>query len=826
MTLYTQEELDVSPVDHDMHLLRLYALEASEWAFAEIVERHGKWIYGMCRRALHDRELAEDAVQAVFLTLSRKAAGMPEQTRLSGWLYRATKFAVADARKRERRYRRREEVARRLATERAERLEPAGISHPDGCEISLDNALGSLNERDRGVLLMHFYEGLTVRQIGDLLGLSREGAKKRVSRALARLRMKMGAKSAAAASMGSIVVAGMQAAVAETMPAALARTIVSTATGSAAGASVRGLGIAGAVIRAMMGTGSAASNLLRGTAAIKLAGATAVVAAGVLYYGPLHGISRAKTSNATVTTAVAGLRGDGSHDGSTSAAVNLAAVPLSSYEGTDGEAAAQDSSTERANVQPPGTVTVTGGGFRATRPVDVGLVRREEPLAAADPVVRAETARGNLSANVDMMVAAARASSSGGNSNAGSSDSADAGSQTAEPAAVRAANSAKPVDGNAETAAVAEAAAAPAAGNGTIDQSRAAAAAAAAAAMTSAQVPALTWGAQVGNQSAAQGTTSSGQINSSQAGACDSSGTGNSVATSGTASQSMAISPPGGIVIALNGNGLPGGPDGMGAYIPAQNGLAAQPVVQGYGLIIGQASDHRMGRGAGQAFGSGNYAVVQLAGNSPTAQTWIVTSGGGAVQYIDGPPAGMLTIGVTNLGLASNGAGSSEFAIPDAIRLAAGDDDLDTAGTLAAVGIESGSAFCGTLSGGNWGRSAGTVGGSDALTATTSTSGTGSCSVSGAADGVSGSGTGNWSGNDSGDWSARLATGPADGHWEDKPVLAEWWGSGFFFAHEALEPQDESAVAVPDLVSTPEPSSLLMGGIAIGLLTRRRRRIF
>jgi hypothetical protein len=305
------------------------------------------------------------------------------------------------------------------------------------------------------------------------------------------------------------------------------------------------------------------------------------------------------------------------------------------------------------------------------------------------------------------------------------------------------------------------------------------------------------------------------------------------VAAAGAAPQVVAIAPAGGIVIALNGNGLLGGAGGTGGYLQSQNGLAGQPVILGDGLSFASASNHRMDRGAGQGFGfsSGGYAAVQLGGNSTVASTWMVSGAGGAVQYIDGPPAGMLTIGVANLGLASNNAGDSEFGIPDVIRLTSSDGDSVAAGTLAIVGVESGGVSCGTLSGGNWGVGAPTDGNSDATlaatTGTTSASGTGSCSNAGL---QMGSGTGNWFGNGSGNWSVSLpgpwaGAGVADDRWSGRAILFAW-GSGSSLAHEALELESEPVEISPDFVTAPEPSSLVIAGTAIGLLARRRRRIF
>jgi RNA polymerase sigma factor (sigma-70 family) len=383
MTLYTQEELDIAPVDQDMRLLRAYAFEGSEPAFAQLVERHGKWIYGMCRRTLHDRELAEDATQAVFLTLARKAGSMPEATRLSGWLYKATRYAIADARKRERRYRRREEVARRLAVERQER-QPSQLTSESGGRLDL--ALAALNERDRGVILMHFFDGLTVRQMGDLLGLSREGAKKRVSRALARLRVKMVGNGSTAVTTG--LAAALSAATAEAMPAGLAQAIVAAAsTASVGGAAIGGAGLAAAIYRAIVQTSSiVSSNLLRGTAAAKLAGATAVVAACVIYTAPRPAAHRVAASGVIATPAA--LRAGGTVAsvtpmGSAATPARTALVPLGSRSHATAQIANNPSEQPASTRSEVAVADETGL-------LSHGPARRDERTALPEPVVRGD----------------------------------------------------------------------------------------------------------------------------------------------------------------------------------------------------------------------------------------------------------------------------------------------------------------------------------------------------------------------------------------------------------------------------------------------------
>jgi RNA polymerase sigma factor (sigma-70 family) len=190
-----------------MRLLRRYVELGSQDAFAEIVRKHLPWIYSTCRRALRDPHLAEDAAQAVFIVLARRAESISPETRLAGWLFNTARFVVKDAKKARSRYLRREEIARQIASAQTGNGRNGrhngngngnGNGHGVGLDSSqqslLDDGMSSLSERDRQALIMHFYEGLTLQQMAEALEIGKEGAKKRVARALSRLRKKLGTK--------------------------------------------------------------------------------------------------------------------------------------------------------------------------------------------------------------------------------------------------------------------------------------------------------------------------------------------------------------------------------------------------------------------------------------------------------------------------------------------------------------------------------------------------------------------------------------------------------------------------------------------------------
>src|SRR5262245_17710419 len=71
----------------DGQLLECFAATGNETAFAELVQRHGPLVLGVCRRVLNDAHAADDAFQATFLVLARKAASIRKRDSVSSWLY-------------------------------------------------------------------------------------------------------------------------------------------------------------------------------------------------------------------------------------------------------------------------------------------------------------------------------------------------------------------------------------------------------------------------------------------------------------------------------------------------------------------------------------------------------------------------------------------------------------------------------------------------------------------------------------------------------------------------------------------------------------------
>src|SRR4051812_34734340 len=84
--------------DGDAALLQRFCTTRDEAAFAALVDRHGPMVLGVCRRVLHHAHDAEDAFQAVFLVLARKAATIDPRRPLASWLYTVAQNLALNAR--------------------------------------------------------------------------------------------------------------------------------------------------------------------------------------------------------------------------------------------------------------------------------------------------------------------------------------------------------------------------------------------------------------------------------------------------------------------------------------------------------------------------------------------------------------------------------------------------------------------------------------------------------------------------------------------------------------------------------------------------------
>ena len=169
----------------DSELLSRVATTADREAFAALIARHAPMVLGVCRRALRCRSDADDAFQATFLILARKAASIREGDRLGCWLFGVSRRVAARARADARR---RGEVERR-----ASRDEVVTRAEADRLDLlsDLDDELARLPSRFREAIVLCHLAGLTHEEAAHRLRCPVGTVKSRVARGLARLRMRM-----------------------------------------------------------------------------------------------------------------------------------------------------------------------------------------------------------------------------------------------------------------------------------------------------------------------------------------------------------------------------------------------------------------------------------------------------------------------------------------------------------------------------------------------------------------------------------------------------------------------------------------------------------
>ncbi len=175
----------------DWQLLKDYVERGSQSAFATLVERHVNFVYSTCLREVRDAALAEDVTQVVFLILARKAAGLRETGTLSGWLYQTSRFACKNAMKQERNRQQYEQnVLDEVITQDIMAEVENSLSSADWTRIEelLHDALSHLNNNQRNVVFLRFFEGKSVREVGEVLGISEKTAEGRLARALEKMR--------------------------------------------------------------------------------------------------------------------------------------------------------------------------------------------------------------------------------------------------------------------------------------------------------------------------------------------------------------------------------------------------------------------------------------------------------------------------------------------------------------------------------------------------------------------------------------------------------------------------------------------------------------
>ena len=167
----------------EVQLLERFVERRDEPAFAALVARHGPMVLGVCRRLLADPLDVEDAFQATFLVLVRRAGSLRERDRLGPWLFGVARKVATRARS---------DLARRRAREKPGVEDFAGCPGLDDHRRELGRAL--IEEIDRlpaslrEPILLCCVENLTYDEAATQLGTTAPAVRGRLARARERLR--------------------------------------------------------------------------------------------------------------------------------------------------------------------------------------------------------------------------------------------------------------------------------------------------------------------------------------------------------------------------------------------------------------------------------------------------------------------------------------------------------------------------------------------------------------------------------------------------------------------------------------------------------------
>jgi RNA polymerase sigma-70 factor (ECF subfamily) len=244
---------------------------AAELAFTTLVEWHGPMVWRVCRDVLRESNDADDAFQATFLILARRAGSIRQRSSLGPWLYGVALRVARSARSRAVRRRSRERSVEGLEQEEArayaDRLDAAPILHEE---------VGRLPEKYRTPLILCYFEGLTHDQAASQLGWPVGTVRSRLAKARDRLRPRL-LRRGVAPSVAILGATGRAEAV-TAVPAAL----VSAAVGTTVRAG--GVGMVPAAVAALAGTTLREMTFMKAaTIVFGLVATTLVSTAGVGY---------------------------------------------------------------------------------------------------------------------------------------------------------------------------------------------------------------------------------------------------------------------------------------------------------------------------------------------------------------------------------------------------------------------------------------------------------------------------------------------------------------------------------------------------------------
>ncbi len=272
------EEADLT----DGQLLDCYVSRRESAALEALVRRHGPMVWGVCSRILQNHHDAEDAFQATFLVLARKAASIRWGAKVGNWLYGVAHQTALKARA--------TRAKRKMRERQVENMPEPAMAEQDGNDLQavLDQELSCLPEKYRTVVVLCELEGKTVRDAARHLGCPEGTVASRLARGRALLAKRLARHGLAVTGATLATVLSQKAASASVPTAVLSSTIKAlslAAAGEAASGVISGTvaALTEGVIKAML------LNKLMKTTAVVLLFAALSSAAGMIYQAQAAG---------------------------------------------------------------------------------------------------------------------------------------------------------------------------------------------------------------------------------------------------------------------------------------------------------------------------------------------------------------------------------------------------------------------------------------------------------------------------------------------------------------------------------------------------------
>ncbi len=216
-------------------LLRRFVEQRDTTAFTALLKRHGPMVLGVCQRLLLDGNDAEDAFQATFLVLARKAGSLRKPDLLGPWLYGVASRAAARLRADAMKRRTKEQAVRRRAVQ-----EPSDELVWSDLRPVLDEEVNRLPEKYRVPFVLCYLEGMTNDKAAGLLGCPTGTVLSRLATARERLRSRLSRR-------GITLSVGLLATLVAGHASAAVPTVLLTTTARAAGLAVGGQAVAGVI---------------------------------------------------------------------------------------------------------------------------------------------------------------------------------------------------------------------------------------------------------------------------------------------------------------------------------------------------------------------------------------------------------------------------------------------------------------------------------------------------------------------------------------------------------------------------------------------------